>query len=198
MTRMNFRNSQFIGSYTQLSQLPSLSKHEMALIGRSNVGKSSLINALVQKPIAKTSSTPGKTQTINQYLIDQTLTLFDLPGYGYAKMRQERLQWGDYIQEFFDKKGGSLSLFLLCLDLRHDLSTEDVGMIHFLKRFNTPLLVIFTKVDKLKEHEKKKNIEIISQQIKDTYSKPFEILPFSTKIPACCQKLEKMMELWVC
>jgi GTP-binding protein len=196
MTKINFSNAKFLGAYVDKEAIMHLDHAEFILMGRSNVGKSSLINSLTRKQIAKTSSTPGKTETINHYEIDDKISIFDLPGYGFAKFKSKRLAWSDFIDQFIEENGSKLRAFLLLIDSRHDLSEEDVVMIDYLKKFSSPLVVIFTKVDKLKSFELKKNIESLSEQIKQVYINHFVILPFSTKLSEYCKNLEKMMGIW--
>lgn len=197
MPKINFSNAQFLGAFVNIQEIKDLKLPEFIIMGRSNVGKSSLINALTRKKIAKTSSTPGKTETINHYTVDNIFSLYDLPGYGFAKFRDKRLLWGEFIDKFITLKGNSLKAFLILIDCRHDISQEDIEMLEYLQSFNSPVAVILTKVDKLKIDELKKNTEIISHQIKQCFNNPFVILPFSSKIPSHCKHLEKMIELWV-
>lgn len=197
MAKINFSNAEFLGAFIQIEDIQDLNLPEFIIMGRSNVGKSTLINALTRKKIAKTSSTPGKTETINHYLIDHLFSLYDLPGYGFAKFREKRLLWGQFIDQFIAQKGNRLKAFLILIDCRHDLSQEDIAMFKFLENFSSPVAIILTKVDKLKTNELKKNTEIISHQIKHVFNNPFVILPFSSKIPTHCKHLEKMIELWV-
>ena len=197
MAKINFSNASFKGAFVNIKQIPvDGSSSSFVIIGRSNVGKSSLINALTRKQIAKTSSTPGKTETINFYAIDQKISLFDLPGYGYAKYKDKRHGWGEFIDEFLRTYCDQFSAILLLIDIRHDLSEEDSDMLKYLETYNCPLAVIFTKTDKLNVTEQKRNVETLCEQIKTAYGKSFEILPFSTKTPACCKQLEKKMEIW--
>ena len=196
MAKINFSNAQFLGAFVNVDEIKDLPLAEFMILGRSNVGKSSLINALTKKPIAKTSSIPGKTETINHYLIDNTISLFDLPGYGFAKFKTKRMSWSDFIDKFIVKKGDTLKAFLVLIDSRHDLSEDDIALFDYLNNFKSPVVVIFTKVDKLKAHELKKNIEVLSFQIKECFKNPFVILPFSSKIAAHCKNLENMMGLW--
>jgi len=196
MAKFNFSNAKFVGAFTDPKKIENFGHSEFIILGRSNVGKSSLINSLTRKPVAKTSSMPGKTETINHYVIDDLISLYDLPGYGFAKFKAKRLGWAEFIDEFIKEKGSSLKAFLLLIDSRHDISPEDEEMIGYLKRFKSPLVVIFTKVDKLNKSELKKHIETLSDQIKQIYINDFFILPFSTKIPEHCKNLEKMMSIW--
>lgn len=196
MKKINYLNSNFIGAFTESAKIPVTKLPEFIILGRSNVGKSSLINALTRKQIAKTSSTPGKTETINVYTLDNALVMYDLPGYGFAKFKDKRAAFTTFIDQFIQDKSPSLKAFLLLIDSRHDLSDDDIAMIDYLKSLKAPLAVIFTKIDKLNATELKKNIETLSNQIKQVFINPFAILPFSSKIAERCKTLEKMMELW--
>jgi GTP-binding protein len=196
MSKINFSNSIFSGSFVSSKDVPSTGLAEFIILGRSNVGKSSLINSLTKKQLARTSSTPGKTETINHFVIDNVISMYDLPGYGYAKFKSKRASWSDFIDEFIHEKGNTLKAFLLLIDIRHNLSEEDAAMINYLNQFNAPLAVIFTKVDKLSASELKNNIVLLSNQIKSIYNNHFEILPFSTKISEHCKNLEKMIGIW--
>ena len=131
------------------SQLPPADVPEVALVGRSNVGKSSLINRLLQrKALARTSNTPGKTATINFYRCD-TLRLVDLPGYGYAKVSgAERQRWNELIQAYFDGKR-PLALVLQLLDVRHPVTRDDETMLRYLAESGLPFSIVLTKTDKL-------------------------------------------------
>ena len=165
MKKIPFKNASFFCSAFQDDQLPTLrdaSKRtlpEIAIVGRSNVGKSSLINHLLNRVLAKTSSKPGKTQSINFFLIDDALALVDLPGYGYAKVSKEiREEWGAFINTYLEKRT-SLKLILFLMDIRRIPSEEDCAFIQWAHFHKKPLLIIFTKTDKLKDHEIKKATE---------------------------------------
>jgi ribosome biogenesis GTP-binding protein YsxC/EngB len=150
---MNFSNCTFIASYGLHSQLPISSRPEIVFSGRSNVGKSSLINKLCnRKALAKTSSTPGKTATINFYSCELAY-LVDLPGYGYAKVnRAERQRWDELINSYFEEKRPNV-LLLQLLDSRHSPSAEDNIMLDYLKHYNIPFIAVLTKIDKLNKNE---------------------------------------------
>ncbi len=129
--------------------------NEIALVGRSNVGKSSLLNHLLkQKELARVSSKPGKTTTLNYYNIDDALILVDLPGYGYARRAQaDQLKWSEEIDRYFTERK-SLMLVLLLVDSRRELTEEDVLLIKWCLHHQKPLLLIFTKSDTLSSQEK--------------------------------------------
>lgn len=150
---MNFQKASFIASFGLSSQLPESDRPEIVFSGRSNVGKSSLINKLCQrKNLAHVSGTPGKTATINFYSVDQSY-LVDLPGYGYAKVSNaERQRWDDLINSYFDAQRRSVLLVQL-LDCRHDPSADDVQMLKYLKHRRVPYIIALTKADKLKKSQ---------------------------------------------
>ncbi len=157
---MEIKSAKFVSSYTTLDKLPKNDLAELAFIGRSNVGKSSLINMLCdQQKLAKTSSTPGKTQTINHFLIDNTWYLVDLPGYGYAKVSKKmRDNWDDMIRQYLNKREALYCVFVL-IDSRVPPQKIDIEFINWLGENGIPLSIIFTKADKLKPKEVDANIK---------------------------------------
>ena len=164
---MNFSNCTFIASYGLSSQLPISTRPEIVFSGRSNVGKSSLINKLCnRKALAKTSSTPGKTATINFYDCEPAYFV-DLPGYGYAKVnRTERQRWDKLINSYFEAKRPNI-LLLQLLDCRHAPSTEDIVMLDYLKHYNIPFIAVLTKNDKLNKSETAKQLLYFQEFLKD-------------------------------
>lgn len=149
-------------SAVRISQYPEDNLNEFMLVGRSNVGKSSFINTLVnRKNIARTSSKPGKTQTLNFYLVNKNFYLVDVPGYGYAstdKRTQEK--FGKMIEEYLEKRDELIRVFML-VDFRHKPTEDDKLMYNFLKYYNIPVTVIATKVDKVGSSKLEKNKKII-------------------------------------
>jgi GTP-binding protein len=133
---------------------------EIALVGRSNVGKSSLINHLLRKKgLAKTSSTPGKTQMLNFFSVDDQCALVDLPGYGYTKSGKNlRASWGSLIGQYLEERA-PLSLIILLLDLRHLPSKDDIAFIQWASHGEKPLLIVFTKADKLTKSQQPLNVQ---------------------------------------
>lgn len=150
---MNFQKADFIASYGISSQLPESDRVEFVFSGRSNVGKSSLINRLCsRKNLARVSSTPGKTATINFYSVDD-LYFVDLPGYGYAKVSNaDRDRWDKLINSYFEENRNN-ELLIQLLDCRHDPSTDDVQMLQFLHYHRIPFVIVLTKADKLKKSQ---------------------------------------------
>lgn len=150
---LNYHKADFQASYGLSSQLPDSDRPEFVFSGRSNVGKSSLINKLCnRKNLARVSATPGKTATINFYTID-TAYFVDLPGYGYAKVSNaDRKRWDDLINSYFDTQRNRVLLVQL-LDSRHDPSVDDIQMLEYLKYRRIPFVVVLTKADKLKKSQ---------------------------------------------
>jgi GTP-binding protein len=159
---MVIREIEFVGSFEKESQCPKQNKPEYAFIGRSNVGKSSLINMLCQrKSLARVSNTPGKTQTLNFFDINSEWYLVDLPGYGYAKISKKmRAKWEKMI-EYYLVHRPNLQLAFVLLDSRIPLQKIDLEFINWLGSLAIPFAIVYTKTDKLKKLEKKKNIERI-------------------------------------
>ncbi len=164
----NYRivKSEFITSAVLFNQYPEIKRDEFAFIGRSNVGKSSLINCLCnRKGLAKTSSNPGKTKTVNFYLINDLFYFVDLPGYGYAKLSKlERASLSKVIDVYFKNTTNLKTIFLL-LDIRRIPNSDDELMIKWIKFYNLPFKIIATKADKLNKSEIIKNIKVISKKL---------------------------------
>ena len=156
---MNWNNCEFLASYGLSRQLPASDRPEIVFSGRSNVGKSSLINKLCnRKNLARVSSTPGKTATINFYRMD-TAYLVDLPGYGYAKVSNaERERWDELINSYFEEDR-ALCLLVQLLDCRHAPSADDEQMLRYLHYHQIPYVVALTKADKLKKSQLAKTLE---------------------------------------
>ena len=148
------------------SQYPSDSLPEFLLIGKSNVGKSSFINTLVnRKNIARTSSVPGKTQTLNFYLVNNEFYLVDAPGYGYAEVNKaQQKKFGLMIEEYLEKRSELKRVFLL-IDFRLKPSENDLMMYNFLKYYNIPVTVVATKTDKVGTSKKDRNLKIIKDTL---------------------------------
>lgn len=154
--------ARFVKSALWPDQYPKLHMHEVAVVGRSNVGKSSLLNDLFQtKRLVKTSSTPGKTQLINFFIVDDRLVFVDLPGYGYAKVPlQVRKQWGPIVQTYLDKRK-TLKLLLFPFDIRRTPKHEDKQLLKWAAYYRKPVIIVLTKVDKVNQKEKKENTKKI-------------------------------------
>ena len=162
---MNYNKADFIASYGISSQLPESDRPELSFSGRSNVGKSSLINKLCnRKNLARVSSTPGKTATINFYAVDDCYFV-DLPGYGYAKVSDsERRRWSGLIEGYFHQDR-DIRLVLSLLDIRHAPSADDLTMLDFLIDSELPFAVVLTKTDKLTNNQLKARMQEIRTEI---------------------------------
>ena len=160
------------------SVLPDHDKAEIAFAGKSNVGKSSLINGLMnRKSLARTSSQPGKTQTINFYNVNQTVYLVDLPGYGYAKVSQsEKEKWGKLIERYLHSSKQLRAVFLL-IDIRHEPSQNDKMMYDWILHNGYEPIIIATKLDKLKRSQVAKHIKMLKDGLKVKPNTP--LLPYS-------------------
>ena len=147
---------------TRRSQYPDNNRPEFLLVGRSNVGKSSFINAILgRKNLAHTSATPGKTQTLNFYGVNDSFYLIDVPGYGYAAIdKKTQAKFGMMIEEYVESRSQLRRVFML-IDFRHKPTEDDLLMYNFLKYYNLPVTVIATKADKISGGKKEKNLKVI-------------------------------------
>jgi GTP-binding protein len=155
---MDFRKVQFLLSAYAIGQLPVPDYPDIAFAGRSNVGKSSLINRLVDRTsLVKTSSKPGKTQSLNYFLVDDALYLVDLPGYGFAQVSQQtRQSWQGLLTEYVATRS-TLACVIVIIDLRHELKALDRELIDWLRYLKKPFLPVYTKADKLSRNNQTKN-----------------------------------------
>ena len=171
------------------SKLPENTLPEIAFAGKSNVGKSSLINALMnRKSYARISATPGKTQTINFYNINDEMYLVDLPGYGYAKVsEQEKAQWGKLIERYLHTSGQLRAVFLL-IDIRHAPSANDKMMYHWIVEQGYQPIIIATKLDKIKRSQVQKCIKILKEGL--------ELVPGTKVILFSSQTKQGRDEIW--
>lgn len=163
---INFNNINLIISAVKKAQYPDTGLTEVALSGRSNVGKSTFINSMIGcKNMARTSQQPGKTQTLNFYNIDEQLIFVDVPGYGYAKVSKvQREKFGKMIEEYITQRE-NLKLVIQLVDLRHQPTEDDVLMYNYLKHFDIPTLVICTKEDKIAKGKVQKHIKRIKDKL---------------------------------
>lgn len=163
---MKVNSAEIVISAVRPAQYPEGNLPEFALAGRSNVGKSSFINKMLnRKSLARTSSKPGKTQTLNFYLINEMLHFVDVPGYGYAKVsKSEREAWGKMIETYITSRE-QLKAMLLIVDLRHPPSKDDVMMYDFLKHYDIPVIIIATKADKIPKSKWQKHIKITKETL---------------------------------
>ena len=167
---MKINEIELIISAVRESQYPTDIKPEFLLVGRSNVGKSSFINTIInRKNYARTSATPGKTQTLNFYKINDEFYLVDAPGYGFAKVRNSLKKKFGLIIENYLKSRDNLKMVFLLIDFRHKPTEDDILMYNYLKYYNIPVTIVCTKVDKVSNNsfEKNKNIIMKELNIKD-------------------------------
>ena len=163
---MKITSVDFITSAVRRSQYPTDEKPEFLLVGRSNVGKSSFINTLVnRKSVARISSIPGKTQTLNFYLINKSFYLVDVPGYGFAKVSKKLKNKFVIIIEDYLKERDNLKQVFMLVDFRHKPTEDDVLMYNYLKYYNIPVTIIATKTDKVSRNSYDKNIKIIKETL---------------------------------
>ena len=183
--------AEFIKSLTGLSQKPEEKLPEIAFVGRSNVGKSSLMNALFnRKNLVKTSSTPGKTQLINYFLVDKSTYFVDLPGYGYAKIPKKMLDSWQKMLEGYIAESEELRLVCLLIDSRHNLMEKDKQMAEWLNFLGTPFIVVLTKTDKLPRNK------ISKKKYFTEYFQTHHIFAVSIKDKNSIQQLEKHLKLF--
>ena len=180
---MRITKAKFITSAPSLKECPTLNLPEFALIGRSNVGKSSFINAIVNiKGLAKTSNTPGKTRLINYFNCADEFMIADLPGYGYAKVSKEaQAKWQKYLEEYLLNRKQIKSLIQF-IDARHDIQKNDLQMREWVQAYNLPIITIVTKVDCIKRSDIQKVINKVKKEFGG------EVLPFSSEDRYYCEK----------
>lgn len=178
LTNVKLRKVEFVKSATKPSQFPFETMPEIAFAGRSNVGKSSLINALTQrKNLVKVSSTPGRTQLINFFNVNDTLSVVDLPGYGFAKVpKTVKQKWGRMIEGYLGGRQ-SLAATVVIMDLRRGVEDDDRQLIEVLPHFGVQPILVFTKADKLKPNAQTTQLHKIAAQLKTS---PNELLLVSS------------------
>lgn len=164
---MQYHEANFLGSALQKNQFPESELPEIIMVGRSNVGKSSLINTLVnRKQLAYVGSKPGKTKLLNFFAIDDSFVLVDAPGYGYAqRSKQELLNFAQMMEDYFSSRK-QLKLMIHIVDMRHKPTKDDIEMIEYARSFNIKTIVVATKYDKVKASERAKNTKIIKESLK--------------------------------
>ena len=180
---MNVHSAEIVISAVSTAQYPDTQLPEIALAGRSNVGKSSFINTLInRKNLARTSSKPGKTQTLNFYLIENTVHFVDVPGYGYAKVsKTEREKWGKMIETYLASRE-QLRAVVSLVDLRHKPSEEDIQMYQFLKYYDIPVIVVATKADKIPRGKWNKHESIVKKALDFDNNDDFILFSSETKM----------------
>lgn len=193
---MKVNNAEFIISAVGPDQYPNDALPEIALAGRSNVGKSSLINRMInRKNLARTSSTPGKTQHMNYYRINEGMYFVDFPGYGYAKVsKTQRAVWGKMVEKYLSERE-TLKLVLLIVDLRHEPTSNDKMMFDWLKHYDLPLCVVATKADKIPKTRWPKHIKIMKQALGVLPGDNF--IPFSSEIGLGKDELWSLIEGYI-
>ena len=176
---MKIRSSEIVVSAIRKEQYPAEGLPEIALVGRSNVGKSSATNALLnRRNFARTSQTPGKTRTINFYKINNEFYFVDLPGYGYAKVsKSEKDKWGVIMERYLQDREELCAIFLL-VDIRHEPTNDDVMMYEWIKHFGYNCVVIATKADKISRGQYQKHISIIRKKLQ--LEKDEKVIPLSS------------------
>ncbi|MEL7646937.1 MAG: ribosome biogenesis GTP-binding protein YihA/YsxC [Sedimentibacter sp.] len=190
---MIIRKAELLITAVKKAQYPETTVPEIAFAGKSNVGKSSMINALVnRKSLARTSSQPGKTQTINFYNVNDELNLVDLPGYGYAKVsKSEKDKWGSMIDTYLSSRDQIREVFLL-VDIRHEPNQNDIQMYSWIKGCGYTGYVIAAKSDKLSRSQQIKSVELIRKTL-DIKDKSL-IIPFSSSSKAGVEEVWNLFE----
>ena len=193
---MNFRSAEFEAAYGTAAQLPRSACPEIAFSGRSNVGKSSLLNRLcARKALARVSAKPGKTVTVN-FFSAGGVRLVDLPGYGYAQVsKAEKRRWAELLEGYF-QSGRDIRLVVQLLDMRHAPSADDETMLDFLRRTGIPFVIVLTKSDKLNKTEYAERLAAFQAYFEER--QPLAILPFSALrgegVEALVRCIEKQLE----
>lgn len=194
---ITIKQAEFKGAFVELKQLPVVNLPEIALVGKSNVGKSSLLNKVVnRKKLAKSSSTPGKTRTINMYLINNSFCFIDLPGYGFAKVPQsERARWQKMIEKYLTGRK-QLKGVIHLIDIRHPPGENDVLMKEWLTHYELPVLMVATKADKISRGARQKHLT----QIRKTLGLlPGDVLiPFSAETGEGVEEIHNALEELLC
>ena len=179
---MKIHSSEFYTSSAKVSECPDKNLPEFAFIGRSNVGKSSLINSLCnKKSIAKTSSKPGKTLLINHFIINNSFFIVDLPGYGFAKVSKKEKEKIKNLHESYFKNRKQLFSALLLIDIRLEPQKIDLEFMEYINKLFVPFILIFTKCDKLKKSEINQKIKVYSEEIKRNWETSPPIIVSSAK-----------------
>lgn len=191
---MNWNKVDFEAAFGTLDQLTASDMPEICFSGRSNVGKSSLINKILnRKSIARVSSTPGKTVTINFYRLND-FRLVDLPGYGYAKVAdRDRERWAELMEGYF-RTGRNIKLCLQLIDIRHPATEFDISMLEFLSHFEIPYAVVLTKCDKLNKTEFNNRLASLKDELGDLGDE-ITIIPFSALKGTGAEDVRKTVEL---
>jgi len=189
---MEIKSASFVTSLAEYHENPPISLPQLAVVGKSNVGKSSLINALCnRRKLCKTSATPGKTRLINVFLINDQFHLVDLPGYGFAKVdKKEKERWGAMMDHYFQD---STQLFhvLLLVDIRHDPTQDDIAMAQYFRQMDIPFTVVATKADKISRGARMKQLAPICRGL---LVQPWEVIAASSEDMTGRDKLLELIE----
>ncbi len=193
---MNYNKAKFEKAYGVFSQLPESEGIEIAFSGRSNVGKSSLLNKLFnRKQLARVSSVPGKTVTINFYDVDG-VKFVDLPGYGYAKISKQELGRFSELMEGYFKTERNIALVVQLIDMRHPLTKDDMGMISFMQKMNIPFIIVMTKADKLKKNAYEERLKFSKEEL--SFAGKVPVVPFSSVTGQGMNGIKNYIEKAVC
>lgn len=189
---MNYNNAKFITSFGSFKQLPPSDRTEIAFAGRSNVGKSSLINKIFnRKALARVSAVPGKTATINFYGLENVYFV-DLPGYGYAKVaKSEKQRWGELIEGYLNDER-ELALVFQLVDFRHPPTADDVMMINFLIDSGIPFVVVLTKADKLSKRQREERRAALVTEL--PCGEDITVVEFSAQTGEGCEEIRGIIE----
>lgn len=193
---MKIKTSELSGVYGPTSKFPTETLPEIAFAGRSNVGKSSLINSLLnRKNLARTSSSPGKTVTINFYNVNEEFFLVDLPGYGYAKTSMaERAKWGKMIEKYLGTRD-SLKALVLLIDIRHAPTKDDVMMFNWVVENGLTPIIVATKLDKIKRSQKDKQLKLLRDTL--GIKNDIKIVPYSSETKQGREELLDILSLFL-
>lgn len=194
---MKIETAEFVMSNTDIEKCPAPDKPEYAFIGRSNVGKSSLINMLCERnKLAKTSATPGKTQLINHFLINDEWYIVDLPGYGYAKVSKKlREKWDGFIKKYLFSRSNLIYTFVL-IDSRHKAQKVDLDFMEMLGIKGIPFVIVFTKVDKLSSSALNKNITAYKKELLKSWEELPLMMYTSSTTKAGRDEILNLIEVW--
>ena len=194
---MNYNNAEFEKSFGTAQQLEASDLPEICFCGRSNVGKSSLINRVLgRKSIARVSSKPGKTVTVNFYRVGD-FRLVDLPGYGYAKVPfSEKSRWADLMEGYF-QSGRNIKMAFQLIDMRHPATEFDISMLDFMSQVGIPYTVVLTKSDKLNKTETQNRLALIKEELGE-FADGVQIIPFSAQNNDGVEMLRLVIENSIC
>lgn len=194
-SEINYSRIEFVKSVYKLEQLPEAKLPEIAFAGRSNVGKSSLMNRLInRKNFVKVSAKPGKTQSLNFFLVDNSLYLVDLPGYGYAKVSKKmQYQWQELIATYLESRE-CLRCVVVIVDMRHPAKLADMQLVEWLRSRTIPFLLVYTKSDKLSKNQQMKMVRALDAEFKVTEA---DRLLFSSKTGAGRDSLVTALDRFV-